>query len=51
MVIKALGAVSENDLEKVLQRLNIPYELAGDVLKPRRLLEAVHEGDTAGCSV
>jgi len=51
MVIKALGAVSENDLEEVLQRLNIPYELAGDVLKPRRLLEAVHEGDAAGCSL
>jgi 2,4-dienoyl-CoA reductase-like NADH-dependent reductase (Old Yellow Enzyme family) len=51
MVIKALGAVSENDIGQVLKKLGIPYEIAGDAVKPRRLLEAVHEGDAAGRSI
>jgi pyruvate/2-oxoglutarate dehydrogenase complex dihydrolipoamide dehydrogenase (E3) component len=50
-VIKALGAESENVLEDVLKKLTIPYETAGDAVTPRRLLEAVHEGDAAGRSV
>ena len=50
-IIKALGAVSENVLENVLKKLTIPYETAGDAVIPRRLLEAVHEGDAAGRSV
>ena len=51
MVIKAFGSVSERDLCTILQKLNIPYSEAGDVVKPRRLLEAVHEGDRAGISI
>jgi 2,4-dienoyl-CoA reductase-like NADH-dependent reductase (Old Yellow Enzyme family) len=51
MVIKAFGSASERDLCAVLQKLNIPYSEAGDVVKPRRLLEAVHEGDKAGCQL
>jgi pyruvate/2-oxoglutarate dehydrogenase complex dihydrolipoamide dehydrogenase (E3) component len=49
MVIKAFGSASERDLCAALQKLNIPFSEAGDVVKPRRLLEAVHEGDRAGC--
>ena len=51
MVIKAFGSTSERDLCAVLQKLNISYLEAGDVVKPRRLLEAVHEGDKAGISL
>jgi len=51
MVIKAFGSKPERDLCAVLQKLNIPYTEAGDVVKPRRLLEAVHEGDSAGISI
>jgi 2,4-dienoyl-CoA reductase-like NADH-dependent reductase (Old Yellow Enzyme family) len=51
MVIKAFGSTSERELCAVLQKLNIPYAEAGDVVKSRRLLEAVHEGDKAGISI
>ncbi len=48
MVIKAFGSSSERGLADTLQKLGIPFTEAGDVIKPRRLLEAVHEGDSAG---
>ncbi len=48
MVIKAFGSSSERRLAASLQKLGIPFTEAGDVIKPRRLLEAVHEGDNAG---
>ena len=51
MIIKAFGSDPEKGLVGVLQELDIPFQQAGDVLQPRRLLEAVHEGDKAGRTV
>lgn len=51
MVIKAFGSSPERVLEGSLKKLGIPFVEAGDVIKPRRLIEAVHEGDAAGVSI
>ena len=51
LVIRALGAESETELEPVLDRLGIPLLKAGDVMSPRRLIEAVHEGHRAGSEI
>jgi 2,4-dienoyl-CoA reductase-like NADH-dependent reductase (Old Yellow Enzyme family)/thioredoxin reductase len=48
MVITALGARSDNALENILTGLGIAYRTVGDAKSPRRLLEAIHEGDQAG---
>ena len=47
MVITAMGARPDNALESVLTGLGIPYRTVGDAKSPRRLLEAIHEGDEA----
>ncbi|PKN33272.1 MAG: NADH:flavin oxidoreductase [Deltaproteobacteria bacterium HGW-Deltaproteobacteria-19] len=47
-VITALGARMENRLEDVLREIGIPWRTVGDAAGPRRLLEAIHEGDRAG---
>jgi pyruvate/2-oxoglutarate dehydrogenase complex dihydrolipoamide dehydrogenase (E3) component len=47
-VITAMGAKPANGLEGVLEELGIPWRVAGDAKAPRRLLEAIHEGDRAG---
>ena len=48
MVITALGSSPENTLIDILDSLEIPYQVVGDAISPRRLLEAVHEGSSAG---
>ena len=48
LVVTAMGAKSENALEGALKELAIPYRIVGDAQTPRRLLEAIHEGDRAG---
>ena len=48
MIITALGASEATGLVPVLDALKVPYLMAGDVKKPRRLLEAIHEGARAG---
>ena len=48
MVVTALGASPENVLIDILDSLQIPYQIVGDAISPRRLLEAVHEGNEAG---
>lgn len=48
MVITAMGAKPDNALESVLNNLGIVYRTVGDAKSPRRLLEAIHEGDQAG---
>ncbi len=48
MVITALGARADNGLESILKEAGIQYKTAGDAISPRRLLEAIHEGDRAG---
>jgi 2,4-dienoyl-CoA reductase-like NADH-dependent reductase (Old Yellow Enzyme family)/thioredoxin reductase len=48
LVVTAMGAKPDNALEGALQKLVIPYRTAGDAKAPRRLLEAIHEGDRAG---
>ncbi len=44
LVVTAPGACPENQLEQFLKKLGIPFRIIGDAKKPRRLLEAVHEG-------
>lgn len=51
MIIKAFGSAPERELAESLKKLGIPFVEAGDVIKPRRLIEAVHEGDEAGVSI
>ena len=46
-VITAMGAKPANDLEGILKELGIPWRVVGDAKSPRRLLEAIHEGDRA----
>jgi 2,4-dienoyl-CoA reductase-like NADH-dependent reductase (Old Yellow Enzyme family)/thioredoxin reductase len=48
LVVTAMGAKPDNALEGALQKLVIPYRTVGDAKSPRRLLEAIHEGDRAG---
>lgn len=48
LIVTAMGARSENDLEDVLKELAIPYRIVGDAKSPRRILEAIHEGYKAG---
>jgi pyruvate/2-oxoglutarate dehydrogenase complex dihydrolipoamide dehydrogenase (E3) component len=48
MVITAMGAKPANGLEGILKKLGILWRVAGDAKSPRRLLEAIHEGDRAG---
>jgi 2,4-dienoyl-CoA reductase-like NADH-dependent reductase (Old Yellow Enzyme family)/thioredoxin reductase len=48
LVVTAMGAKPDSALEGALQKLAIPYRTVGDAKSPRRLLEAIHEGDRAG---
>lgn len=48
LVVTAMGAKSDNMLEAALQKLAVPCRTVGDAKSPRRLLEAIHEGDRAG---
>ena len=48
MVVKALGAAPETGLAITLTELGIPFVAVGDAVSPRRILEAVQEGDKAG---
>lgn len=51
MVVTALGVRPENELEEVLRSMNVPFLQAGDVVAPRRIIEAIHEGHRAGLEV
>ncbi len=48
LVVTAMGARPVNGLEETLKKLGIPWRTVGDARQPRRLLEAIHEGDRAG---
>lgn len=48
MVVTAMGARPAGGLEGVIKELGIPCRVVGDAKSPRRLLEAIHEGDRAG---
>ena len=48
LVVTAMGAKPDNGLEGALMESGIPYRIVGDAKSPRRLLEAIHEGDQAG---
>lgn len=50
-VITAMGAKPDNALEEILKGMGIPCLTVGDAKSPRRLLEAIHEGDHAGRTV
>jgi 2,4-dienoyl-CoA reductase-like NADH-dependent reductase (Old Yellow Enzyme family)/thioredoxin reductase len=51
MVVTALGASPENALLESAEESGIACQVVGDALSPRRLLEAVHEGDAAGRAI
>ncbi len=48
LVVTAMGARPANGLEGAIKELGIPCCVVGDAKNPRRLLEAIHEGDRAG---
>ncbi len=48
LVVTAMGAKPDNGLEGALMESGIPHRIVGDAKSPRRLLEAIHEGDQAG---
>lgn len=48
LVVMAMGAKPDNGLEGALMESGIPHRIVGDAKSPRRLLEAIHEGDQAG---
>ncbi len=48
LVVTAMGAKPDNALEGALTELCIQYRIVGYAKSPRRLLEAIHEGDQAG---
>ena len=48
MIVTALGAMPETDLTRILEEMKIPYQIVGDARNPRSLIDAVHEGATAG---
>lgn len=50
-VINALGAVSNNELVRVIKNLDIPCKVIGDAAGPRRFIEAIHEGARAGIEI
>ena len=51
LIVTAMGAKSETSLADVLDDLSIPYQIVGDAKKPRRILEAIHEGHKAGIEI
>jgi len=51
MVITAMGAAPEDALLAAVRESGVPFVEVGDVVSPRRLIEAVHEGDAAGRSI
>jgi pyruvate/2-oxoglutarate dehydrogenase complex dihydrolipoamide dehydrogenase (E3) component len=50
-VVVALGAKPNAGLAGVLEREGVPFKVVGDASDPRRLLDAVHEGDAAGRAI
>jgi 2,4-dienoyl-CoA reductase-like NADH-dependent reductase (Old Yellow Enzyme family)/thioredoxin reductase len=48
LVVTAMGAKPDNGLEGILKGFGIAHRIVGDAKSPRRLLEAIHEGDQAG---
>jgi flavin-dependent dehydrogenase len=48
LVVTAMGARKADGLAGIIEELGIPSRIAGDAKSPRRLLEAIHEGDRAG---
>lgn len=50
-VIRAFGSAPERELAEILKKIGVPFIEAGDAVKPRRLIDAVHEGDAAGVSI
>ncbi len=51
MVVTALGVCPEHQLADVLTSMAIPFLSAGDVISPRRIIEAIHEGHRAGLEI
>lgn len=47
-VVCALGMKSENNLVEKLVKKGVNYEVIGDAVEPRKIIDAVHEGYHAG---
>lgn len=43
-VVMAVGSKSKNDLLKSIEEENIPVYVIGDSVKPRKFIDAIHEG-------
>lgn len=43
-IVTAMGAKPETDIVSSFDKLGIKYKIVGDAVKPRRLIEAIHEG-------
>ena len=50
-VVLGVGAEPENRLVEVLERLEIPFAIAGDAGKVGTAFDAVHSGYQVGCRV
>lgn len=50
-VVIATGSSSNNALLRVFQERNIPTISIGDCANPRRIINAIEEGDKAGREV
>jgi 2,4-dienoyl-CoA reductase (NADPH2) len=50
-VVCALGARSSNELAEPLKAAGFDVRVVGDAVKPRNIMEAVHEGFLAGAAV
>ena len=48
LVVTAMGAKPTSELAGIFEKSGIPFRVIGDAKSPRRLLEAIHEGDRAG---
>jgi 2,4-dienoyl-CoA reductase (NADPH2) len=50
-VIMALGATAERKLAIELEKAGVKFKEVGDVTKPRKIMDAVHEGYLAGSQI
>ncbi|MDD2310344.1 MAG: NADH:flavin oxidoreductase, partial [Desulfuromonadaceae bacterium] len=50
-VVLAVGTRSNNSLHKVIAASGIPFRVVGDAFQPAMVLDAIHQGFTAGCEI
>lgn len=50
-VVLALGAVPADEIEEELKKAGFDYQKIGDVMKPRKIMDAIHEGFLAAVDI